>query len=167
MMRMTRATPSIARRQADWIVAEEPWRGLGYEADGLARWLARRAGQGMVRIAVKRGAVMGIIVTQPEVLLGTFIALLAVAPWAQGRGLGRALVEDAADEAFRTGKWLYTSSDQGNRAAAAFYRKLGFRKVGRLPDLVREGNTEILWRLGRVGGAGKTGKVGKAEKVEK
>jgi ribosomal-protein-alanine N-acetyltransferase len=150
-MRMARATPVIAQRQADWIVAEEPWRGMGYQAGPLGRWLARLAKRGLVRVAVKRGAVMGIIVTQPEVLLGHFIALLAVAPWAQGRGLGRALVDDAAVKAFREGRWLYTSSDQSNRVAAAFYRKLGFRKVGRLPDLVRDGRTEILWRRGREG----------------
>jgi ribosomal protein S18 acetylase RimI-like enzyme len=86
-------------------------------------------------------------VLQPEVLLGRFISLLAVRPEAAGQGVGRALVE-AASRARPAPRWLYTSSDADNRAAAAFYRRLGFARVGRLPDLIRPGHTEILWRRG-------------------
>ena len=157
-MRITGATPAQARRQASWIVAQEPWRGLGYREAPLARWLVRQAGRGLVRIAVESGQIIAVIVTQPDVLLGHFVALLAVTPAAAGRGVGRALVQDAAaraasgrgGDAKRPGRkvrWLYTSTDTGNRAAAGFYRKLGFVRVGRLPDLVRVGSTEILWRL--------------------
>lgn len=141
--RIVKASASVARAQAAWIVAIEPWRGLGYQAPTLGRWLARRARAGGVRVLRKAGAVVAIVVTQPEVLLGDFIALLAVKPDSAGTGLGRALVEDAAA---RTRRWIYTSSDEGNRPAAAFYRRLGFTRVGRLPDLVRKGRTEILWR---------------------
>jgi ribosomal protein S18 acetylase RimI-like enzyme len=154
-MRITTATTAQARRQARWIVAQEPWLGLGYREAPLGRWLARLAGRGQVRIASESGQIVAVIVTQPEVLLGHFVALLAVTPAAAGRGVGRALVQDAGTRAAagRGGKtaakvrWLYTSTDAANRGAAAFYRKLGFVRVGRLPDLVREGRTEILWRL--------------------
>jgi ribosomal protein S18 acetylase RimI-like enzyme len=156
-MRITRATPAQARRQASWIVAQEPWLGLGYREAPLGRWMARMAGRQLVRTALESGQIIGVIVTQPDVLLGHFVALLAVTPAAIGRGVGRALVQDAVARAAgrggaagkKTGKvrWLYTSTDAGNRAAAGFYRKLGFVRVGRLPDLVRVGRTEILWRL--------------------
>jgi ribosomal protein S18 acetylase RimI-like enzyme len=145
-MRIIRATPALARRQASWIVKQEPWRGMGYQAGPLGRWLGRRAGLGQVSVALQDQAAVAIIVTQPEVLLGHFIALLAVAPGIAGRGLGRALVENAAARAAKQSRWLYTSSDTQNRAAAAFYRKLGFSRVGRLPDLVRAGRVEVLWR---------------------
>ena len=145
-MRITRATPAQARRQARWIVTLQPWRGLGYQERALGRWLGRQAGLGLVRVARQADTVVAIIVTQPDVLLGHFVALLAVAPAAAGRGVGRAVIEDAATRAARTRRWLYTSSDADNRPAAAFYRKLGFSRVGRLPDLVRAGRTEILWR---------------------
>ena len=145
-MRVARASVALARRQAAWIVAIEPWRGLGDSAAGLRRWLGRKAGQGQVRVAVERDEVRGVIVTQPEVLLGHFIALVAVLPAAAGQGIGRMLVEEAATRAARRVRWLYTSSDADNRAAARFYRKLGFVRVGRLPGLVRVGRMEILWR---------------------
>lgn len=124
----------------------DPWRRLGYAAEPLGRWLSCMAGAGRVRVAVDNGRVLGVAVVQPDVLLGDFIALLAVVPDAAGRGIGRALVEHAAARAARRRRWLYTSSDAKNAAAARFYRKLGFVRVARLADLVRAGATEILWR---------------------
>lgn len=154
-MRVRPADAALARRQAPWIAAIDPWRGLGYQAPALARWLARMARAGQVQVAAqpgkgKRGAAVdGIIVVHPDVLLGRFIALLAVRPEAAGQGLGRALVEHVARQTFARQRWLYTSSDAVNTAAARFYRKLGFTRAARLPDLIREGHTEILWRLPR------------------
>jgi ribosomal protein S18 acetylase RimI-like enzyme len=45
---------------------------------------------------------------------------------------------------------LYVSSDSQNRLAARFYRKFGFSRVARLPDLVCEKRVEILWRKKRI-----------------
>jgi ribosomal protein S18 acetylase RimI-like enzyme len=127
----------------------EPWRSLGYTAPGLGRWLRRVARRGWVRVAAEAGEVRAVVVVQPDVLLGAFVSLLAVRSDQAGQGLGRRLVEDVARRVFRRQRWLYTSSDAGNRGAAAFYRKLGFERVGRLPDLVRPGRVEVLWRKGR------------------
>lgn len=152
-MRIRKARPSESRAQAEWIAGSEPWRSLGYRAAPLTRWLGGCARRGLVKVAVERSGgrdlVRGIIVVQPEVLLGRFIALLAVPEAAAGQGVGRALVADAALQTFRSARWLYTSADQGNRAARSFYRKLGFVQLARLPDLVRAGRNEILLRLAR------------------
>jgi ribosomal protein S18 acetylase RimI-like enzyme len=148
--RTRRPTPSEARRQAEWIVALEPWRSLGYTAPALGRWLGRCARRGWVWVVPSSAAgVLGIVVVQPEVLLGSFISLVAVRPEASGQGVGRALVEGAAKRVFARSRWLYTSSDGENAAAARFYRKLGFQRVGRLPGMIREGRSEIMWRRGR------------------
>jgi ribosomal protein S18 acetylase RimI-like enzyme len=148
-MRIRKARPREARRQADWIVTLDPWRGLGYQRAPLGRWLERSARRDLVWLALAGDQVQGILVLQPEVLLGRFIALVAVITSAKGQGVGRALVTDAARRTFRTAQWLYTSSDLRNRPAAAFYRRLGFERVGRLPGMVRPGATEILWRMHR------------------
>ena len=152
-MRIARCTPAEARRQAAWIAGIEPWRGLGYGAGPLGRWLATSARRDTVYVA-REGASgappLGIAVLQSPFLLGGFIALLAVRPDAAGRGLGRALVERVARQVFAAAgrRWLYVSADARNRAALGFYRKLGFRQVGRLPDLIRSGRTELLLRRG-------------------
>lgn len=146
--RLSRPTPGLARAQAAWIVEMEPWRGLGYRADALGRWLARKARAGAVWVArtSPRAAPLGVVVADDGVLLGAFIALLAVRPQASGQGVGRLLVDQVAARTFATRRWLYTSADGNNRAALRFYRRLGFRRVGKLPDLVSPGHVEILLR---------------------
>lgn len=146
-MRITAADAGSARREARWIVALEPWRSLGYDSRRLASWLGRCAQSQDVYLSRTGAATVGIIVVRRDVLLGDFIALLAVRPEAGRRGVGRALVERVAARTRRRRRWLYASSDSANRAAARFYRRLGFERVGRLPDLIRRGRTETLWRL--------------------
>jgi ribosomal-protein-alanine N-acetyltransferase len=129
-------------------VAIDPWRALGYSPAALGRYLARKAGTRNVWIArVKAGAApSAVAVCDDGFLLGGFIALLAVRPQASRQGLGRALIERIAAEVFGKRRWLFVSCDGNNAGALRFYRKLGFRRVGRLPDLVRDGNVEILLR---------------------
>jgi ribosomal protein S18 acetylase RimI-like enzyme len=137
----------VARAQAGWIAALEPWRGLGYTPGGLGRYLARKArARGVLVAREGRSAPLGVAVVDDGVLLGGFIALLAVRPEAGGRGVGRALVERARAQVARKRRWLYVSADGNNRAALRFYRRLGFLRVGRLPDLVRAGRVEVLLR---------------------
>ena len=146
---IVRATPAVARKQADWIVGIEPWKGLGYRGQVLGRYLARQARAGAVWIVRARGRAQpaeGIIVATDGFLLGGFIALLAVRPDASGRGLGKALVGHVEGRVFARRRWLFVSCDENNRAALRFYRRQGFARVGRLPDLVRDGRIELLLR---------------------
>jgi ribosomal protein S18 acetylase RimI-like enzyme len=148
-MQIRRARPFEAKAQATWIVAIEPWLSLGYRSPGLGRYLLRRARAGQVLVAALGKDIVGVSVCQPDFLLGEFIALLAVRPEAAGQGIGRALVARLERTAFRRRRWLYVSSDSNNRLAARFYRKLGFCRLANIPDLIREGQTEILWRKAR------------------
>ena len=148
-MRIRRPEPSQAWRQAEWMVALEPWLSLGYQRANLGRYLRRMARAKQVLVAEEEGNILGIVVYQPDFLLGRFIALVAVASEAAGRGIGRALVAQVEKETFKTRRWLYVSSDSANLPAARFYKKLGFSRAARLPGLIRDGRTEILWRKAR------------------
>jgi ribosomal protein S18 acetylase RimI-like enzyme len=148
-MNIRRIEAAVARRQAEWIVAMEPWLSMGYRAAPLGRWLSRRARSGYVLAVVRKRAVLGIVVFQPEFLLGSFIALLAVRPQAAGQDVGGALVARVERDTFAHRRWLYVSSDSKNLPAARFYKKLGFERVARLPGLVCEDRVEILWRKRR------------------
>jgi ribosomal protein S18 acetylase RimI-like enzyme len=148
--KIVRASAAVARKQAEWIVGIEPWKGLAYRAEPLGRYLARLARGGDVWIAGTRdGTPDGIIVATDGFLLGGFIALLAVRPGASGQGLGQELVAHVEARAFARRRWLFVSCDAANTAALRFYRRQGFARVGRLPDLVREGRIELLLRKAR------------------
>ena len=148
-MRIRRPEPALAGRQSGWIVAMEPWHSLGYQGITLGRYLRRMAQTGRALVAEEKGEMLGILVLQPDFLLGMFVALLAVRPEAAGRGIGRALVARTEKVAFPKKRWLWVSSDSANRPAARFYKKLGFARVARLPGLIRDDRAEILWRKGR------------------
>jgi ribosomal protein S18 acetylase RimI-like enzyme len=66
-------------------------------------------------------------------------ATYAVSPWAQGRGIGRALVQHSLEQAKEAGylamQFNYIVST--NRVAIALYKKLGFTIVGTLPKAFR------------------------------
>ena len=139
----------MARSQATWIVGIEPWRSLGYRAAALGRYLGRLARAGDVWVVRRRrvgGAPLAVVVATDGFLLGGFIALLAVKPDASGQGVGAALVAHVEALLRPRRRWLFTSCDAGNGAALRFYRRLGFRRVGRLPDLVSRGRVELLLR---------------------
>jgi len=157
-MNIIRATPAIARAQSTWIVGIEPWRGLGYSAAPLGSYLGRMAKEREVWIAregkVKDkkssgGEPLGLVVVQDGFLLGGFVSLLAVRPEAAGQGVGRALMEHVAVRVFDHRPWLFVSCDSANARALAFYKKLGFERVGRLPDLIKPKRVEVLLRRGR------------------
>jgi len=40
--------------------------------------------------------------------------------------------------------WLFVSCDSANPRALSFYKKLGFQRVGRLPDLIKPKRVELL-----------------------
>jgi ribosomal protein S18 acetylase RimI-like enzyme len=84
-------------------------------------------------------------------LLGAFVALLAVRPEASGKGIGQLLLEHIEARVFARRRWLFVSCDAANVAALRFYRRQGFARVGRLPDLVKAGRIELLLRKGRPG----------------
>ncbi len=98
-----------------------------------------------MRVAEGR-QVLGVVVVQPDFLLGNFISLLAVHPQFAGQGVGRALVARVERATYARRRWLYVSSDTANQGAARFYKTLGFSRVARLPGLISEDRTEILWR---------------------
>jgi ribosomal protein S18 acetylase RimI-like enzyme len=149
--RIVRATPAVARQQADWIAGIEPWKSLGYQALALGRYLGRLARAGDVWVArAGTRSPAGVIVATDGFLLGGFIALLAVQPAASGQGLGQALVAHVEARVFARRRWLFVSCDAANAAALRFYRRQGFARVGRLPDLVRDGRIELLLRKPRV-----------------
>ena len=83
------------------------------------------------------------------------VATIAVAPAAQGGGLGRELLDALVDEARRRGVTsLFLEVLDGNAPALALYASAGFQRQGRRRDYYGPGLDAVVLRrrLGSVGG---------------
>ena len=80
-------------------------------------------------------------------LAGPYLQLLAVLPMLQGSGTGSAILtwyEATAMAARMRNAWLCVSGF--NVDAQRFYERYGYQLAGRLPDLMRDGDDELLMR---------------------
>ena len=127
----------------------EPWASLGYSAKGLADYLCRQD-SALHRYGVVSGGgeLSGVIAVRFPWLRGPFLELLVILPSFQRRGFGREVMTWLAHEAASVSKNLWVTVSEFNTAAYTFYQSLGFQETGRLTDLIKEGEVEILLRKG-------------------
>ncbi len=121
----------------------------------LREAMGRREGRSRHRaelaVATRDGSVVGFVLYH---LHGTFhysgyVRWIAVATQARGRGVGTALMRHAEAHIFRTGPNVFLTVSDFNRRAQAFYRTLGYKNVGAIPNYVMPGITERLYRKTR------------------
>ncbi len=133
-----------------WPATYGPIAGAAYVEQGLARWWSRDAvldsiRRGGVFVAEQDGAVVG-MASLGEHDGVPMLWKLYVVPSAQGAGVGAALLAAAIDSLPSSADRLRLDHTEGNEQAAAFYRRKGFREVGRYPGAI-QGPDEILMEL--------------------
>lgn len=107
-----------------------------------------------LRVAVADGRVSGssLVLTRAGSRRARLYSIV-VDPACRGRGLGRALAEDALAQAHDTGcERLDLEVRADNLSALALYQALGFREQRRLPGYYEDGMEGV--RLGRAVAAG-------------
>jgi ribosomal protein S18 acetylase RimI-like enzyme len=128
------------------LAESDPWKTLGYTAAQWERLFdplpAGRDGY----VIELNGTVAGIGLLRPRFLFGDYLELLAIAPSAQGKGLGTTLLLYLERVVFQHGQNLFVCVSDFNTAARRFYTRNGYEEVGPLPDLLIAGATEILLR---------------------
>jgi ribosomal protein S18 acetylase RimI-like enzyme len=135
-----------ATRLGDLLAGLEPWRTLGYSADGLRRYLLRDdPGLHRFRIAVD-GATAGALCVRYPWLRGAYIELIGLDPAHAGKGIGAAVLGFIEDDIRRDAANLWAIVSTFNQPARRFYARHGFAEVASLPGLVKPGFTEILLR---------------------
>lgn len=144
------AVPALAPDQAQTLARTlagmDPWLTLGYSAESLARGLAT-PDPGLARHLILRGGeTLGLVAVRWPWLRGAYIEIFAVLPGAQGQGVGECALGLIEQEyRGRTGNlWLLVSGF--NAGARRFYERHGFRTIGVIPDLVVQGQDEVLMR---------------------
>jgi ribosomal protein S18 acetylase RimI-like enzyme len=131
---------------ADRIAAIDPWHRLGYTPGNLRPYFARREAGARRLIFLEGDQIVGAAVIRYPWLHGPYIELLALFPEAQGRGHGGTIIEWLATRAATEAANLWVATSEVNDRALAFYWRHGFEPIGRLEDLVRDGDCELLLR---------------------
>ena len=78
-----------------------------------------------------------------------YVRWIAVASETQGLGVGRRLMEYAERRIFKVGPNVFLTVSDFNEGAQAFYEKLGYTRLGPIPDYIVPGITEVLYRKTR------------------
>ncbi len=133
---------------AEWaanvMTESEPWITLH---TGYARSLALLSDPKRERYLAQRGGEpAGFLVISMQGAFVGYVQLLGVAAAFRGQGIGRALIAYAEQRIFRETPNVFICVSDFNRDAQRFYAKMGYRKVGELPDFVVSGHSEYLLR---------------------
>lgn len=124
----------------------EPWIMLGYSQEDWARIFCPLPAGRDTYVIEDDGRVAGIAIVKQKFLLGDYLELLGIAPWAQGKGLGAAMVQHIETIVFGRTKNLFACVSDFNERARAFYRKQGYQEIGPMPNFLIPGSAEILLR---------------------
>ena len=74
----------------------------------------------------------------------SYLATLAVKKGHRNKGIGEALVNKFEKMGFKKADKVFILVSDFNKQAQKFYRKLGYKKVGNIPDLFKKGISENL-----------------------
>jgi GNAT superfamily N-acetyltransferase len=141
----------LAAEEADPLgaafAAIDPWRSYPYPAADLARYFTTADPNAPCYAIRASGETVGVIGVQRNWLRGPYLRFLGVLPAHQAKGLGSAAVRWFICEATRaSNRNAWVCASDLNAAALRFYEAHGFGAIAEVPDLVREGRSEILMR---------------------
>lgn len=121
----------------------EPWKTLGEGID-FAHYIKLK----QAYVCIKGTQVGGFVIFTPEPVFarGGYLRAIGVSPAMQGQGIGRKLMTFAEKMTARTAPNLYLCVSSFNRPAQAFYKNLGYARIGKIPDLILEGKSEYVYR---------------------
>lgn len=128
------------------LADSDPWKRLGYSAPEWERLFQMPLQEREAFVIESDGRVAGIALLRQRFLLGDYLELLAIAPSAQGQGLGRALLAHVETLVFQRTPNLFVCVSDFNRGARKFYARQGYQEIGSIPNLLIPGSAEVLLR---------------------
>jgi ribosomal protein S18 acetylase RimI-like enzyme len=140
---------TIARAQelefewcAQLMAGNEPWITLRREIQACRAALRRPGGE--LFVAHEAGLPVGFILIHPYGCAGSaYIASIAVAESARGKGIGAQLLAFAERQAAGR-RFIFLCVSSFNHRAQELYYRLGYVRVGEIPDYVIDGHSELL-----------------------
>ncbi len=130
------------------VAASDPWKRFG-EGFDFSSLLSRGPSHLKAYVCIAGKKVAGFIVftADPVFARGGYLRALGVALDMRRRGIGKKLLSFAEKMTARRSPNFYLCASSFNRRAQAFYRKLGYTRIGKVPDLLVKGASEyIYWK---------------------
>lgn len=130
------------------IADSEPWKTLGTGID-FTPALTRGNSSLSAYVCMQNASVSGFILFSPDPVFaqGGYLRAIGVAPDARRTGIGKEMLHFAEEATQRRAANIYLCVSSFNRGALAFYRSLGYEKVGTLNGLLKAGVSEyIYWK---------------------
>jgi ribosomal-protein-alanine N-acetyltransferase len=130
----------------DWcarlMAGSEPWITLSRDLE-QSRTALRRPG-GELFVAREGGQPVGFILIHPYGFAGSpYITSVAVETGARGKGIGAQLLA-FAEKHVAERRFIFLCVSSFNRRAQELYYRLGYERVGEIPNYVIEGHSELL-----------------------
>ena len=127
---------------AELMVQSEPWITLGRKFDDRMTGLKRMGTE--LFIAREGGRPVGFVHLHPYGFAGSpFITTIAILPGLRGRGIGSQLLafveKHVADRRF-----IFLCVSSFNPRARDLYYRLGYVRVGEVPNFTIEGHSELM-----------------------
>ncbi len=145
-----------AHREAcnDIVSLSEPWETLGEQVDFQA-YITLKQAHVCTMLTAGKTEVAGFVIftAEPVFARGGYLRAIGVAPGMRRHGIGRKLLAFTERMIARRCDNIFLCVSSFNRPAQSFYRKLGYRRAGKLPGLLVPGESEyIYWKRLRPAG---------------
>lgn len=132
----------------EMTVTTFPWSSFGLKRESARVFFKERLDKSLIYVAEHVNEVAGFIAVKRDILFANYIRRLVVREDKRGLGIGRKLVEYVEELTREEGLpnvFLMTSIT--NEKAVAFYIKLGYEIIGKIPDFIKRGMDEyLLWK---------------------
>ncbi len=139
---ITRAQEPEFEWCAQLMAGTEPWITLRREIPQCRAALRRPGGE--LFVARDASQPVGFILIHPYGCAGSaYITSVAVVESARGKGIGAQLLAFAEKQAAGR-RFIFLCVSSFNHRAQELYYRLGYERVGEIPDYVIEGHSELL-----------------------
>jgi len=133
-----------ARFCATFMVTSDPWVTLGITFEQALDRLTDPTRE--IYVAVVDDQIAGVLILFLDGVLKGYIQTIGVHPDWRSRGIGKQMMAFAEQRIFRISPNVFLCVSSFNTGAQKLYERLGYQRVGELPDFVTQGCSEILMR---------------------